>query len=58
MEMFFRFVLLVISLIFMFFLFDVLIPKIKRAYKLHKELQEKEISRKKFKEQMKELEIK
>ncbi len=39
--MFFRFVLLGISLVVIIFIFDILLPKLKLKYRLHKELKEK-----------------
>lgn len=56
--MFFRLLLLGISFtVFMFFM-DVLLPKIKSKYRLHKELKEKQKKQKAFGKKMKELEIK
>lgn len=57
-EMFLRFVLLGISFVVIVFIFDILVPKIKLKYRLHKELQEKKKKQKAFKNKMKELEIK
>ena len=56
--MFIRFVLLGIGLTLVFFIFDVLMPKIKLKYRLHKELKEQKKRRKLFGEKMKKLEIK
>ena len=57
-KMFLRFVLLGISFVVILFIFDILVPKIKLKYRLHKELQEKKKKEKAFKNKMKELEIK
>ena len=57
-KMFLRFVLLGISFVVIVFIFDILVPKIKLKYRLHKELQEKKKRQKAFKNKMKELEIK
>ena len=56
--MFFRFVLLGISFVVILFIFDILLPKIKLKYSLHKELKEKKKRQEAFKNKMKELEIK
>ena len=56
--MFFRFVLLGISFAVVLFIFDVLLPKIKLKYRLHKELKEKKKKQEAFRKKMKELEIK
>lgn len=56
--MFFRFVLLGISFVIILFTFDVLIPKIKLKYRLHKELKQKKKSQQAFRNKMKQLEIK
>ncbi len=56
--MFFRFLLLGISFATVIFLFDVLLPKLKLKYRLHKELKEKKQRQEAFKNKMKELEIK
>lgn len=56
--MFFRFVLLGISFVIILFIFDILLPKIKLKYRLHKELKEKKKRQEAFKNKMKELEIK
>lgn len=53
-----RFILLGISLVFVFSVFEFLIPKIKLKYRLHKELKDKENRREAFKKKMQELEIK
>lgn len=53
-----RFIMLGISLVLIFSVFEFLIPKIKLKYRLHKELKEKENRRKAFKKKMQELEIK
>lgn len=57
-KMFLRFVLLGISFVVILFIFEILVPKIKLKYRLHKELQEKKKRQKTFKNKMKELEIK
>lgn len=44
--MFFRFVLLGISLVVIIFIFDILLPKLKLKYRLHKELKEKKKDKK------------
>ena len=54
--MFFRFIMLGISFVVILFIFDVLLPKFKLKYRLHKELKEKRQAI--FKNKMKELEIK
>ena len=56
--MFFRFVLLGISLVVILFVFDVLLPKLKLKYRLHKELKERKKRQEAFGKKMKELEIK
>ena len=56
--MFFRFVLLGISFAVVLFIFDVLLPKIKLKYRLHKELKERKKREKAFANKMKKLEIK
>lgn len=56
--MFFRFVLLGISFVVVLFIFDVILPKVKLKYGLHKELREKKKREKAFGKKMKELEIK
>ena len=56
--MFLRFVLLGISLVVVLFVFDVLLPKLKLKYRLHKELKEKQKRRIEIKNKMEELEIK
>lgn len=57
-KMFFKFVLLGISLTLIMFFFDVLLPKIKLKIRLHKELKDRKKKREAFKNKMKELEIK
>ena len=57
-KMFLRSVLLGISFVVILFIFEILVPKIKFKYRLHKELQEKKKRQKAFKNKMKELEIK
>jgi hypothetical protein len=56
--MFFECILLGISLVVVLFIFDVLLPKLKLKYRLHKELKERKKKEKAFGEKMKELEIK
>ena len=57
-KMFFRFIMLGISFVVILFIFDILLPKFKLKYRLHKELKEKEKRQAIFKNKMKELEIK
>lgn len=56
--MFFRCILLGISFVVVLFIFDILLPKLKLKYRLHKELKIKKQRQKAFKKKMKELEIK
>ena len=56
--MFFRCLLLGISLVLLLFIFDVLLPNIKSKYRLYKELKEKKKRQEAFTKKMKELEIK
>ena len=56
--MFFRFVLLGISLVLLLFIFDILVPKLKLKYRLYKELKENQKRQQAFKKKMEELEIK
>lgn len=56
--MFFRFVLLGISFVVVLLVMEVIIPKIKLKYRLHKELKEKKKRQEAFGKKMKELEIK
>ena len=59
--MFFRFVLIGISLVVIMFIFDILLPKLKLKYRLQRELKEKQEKQKRqeaFGKKMKELEIK
>jgi len=56
--MFFRFVLIGISLVVIMFIFDVLLPKLKLKYRLQRELKEKQKRQEAFGKKMKELEIK
>lgn len=59
--MFFKCILLGISLVVVLFIFDVLLPKLKLKYRLHKELKERKERKKRekaFSKKMKELEIK
>ena len=57
-KMFFRFIMLGMSFVVILFIFDVLLPKLKLKYRLHKELKEKEKRQAMFRNKMKELEIK
>lgn len=56
--MFLRFMLLGISFVVILFIFDVLLPKLKLIYRLHKELNVRKQRQKAFSKKMKELEIK
>lgn len=56
--MFFRCILLGISFVVILFVFDVLLPKLKLKYRLHKELRTKKQRQEAFKKKMEELEIK
>lgn len=56
--MFFKCIPLGISLVVVLFIFDVLLPKLKLKYRLHKELKERKKREKAFGKKMKELEIK
>lgn len=56
--MFLRFVLLGIAFVVILFVFEILIPKIKLKYRLHKELKLKKQRQEAFRKKMKELEIK
>lgn len=56
--MFFRFVLLGISLAAIIFIFDVNMPKIKQKYESRKKAKEREKRKAAFRKKMKELEIK
>ena len=56
--MVFRCVLLGILFVVILFIFDILLPKLKLKYRLHKELKEKKTRQAIFKNKMKELEIK
>ena len=56
--MFFRLLLVGISLVLLFLIFDILIPKLKLKYRLYKELKEKKKRQEAFAKKMKELEIK
>ncbi len=56
--MFLRFVLLGIAFVVILFVFEILIPKIKLKYRLHKELRLKKQRQEAFRKKMKELEIK
>lgn len=57
-EMFFRCILLGISFVVILFIFDILLPKLKLKYRLHKELRIKKQRQEAFKKKMEELEIK
>ena len=56
--MFFKCILLGISLVVVLFIVDVLLPKLKLKYRLHKELKERKKREQAFAKKMKELEIK
>lgn len=56
--MFFRCILLGISFVVVLFIFNILLPKLKLKYRLHKELKIKKERQEAFKKKMKELEIK
>jgi len=56
--MFLRFVMLGITFVIVLFIFDILLPRLKTKYRLHKELKEKKKRQKAFRNKMKELEIK
>ena len=56
--MFFRFILLGICLTFVVFFMDILLPKLKSQFNLHKEQKNKKQKQEKFRKKMKELEIK
>lgn len=56
--MFFRFVLLGICLTFVLFFIEVIFPKLKSQFNLHKEQKNKKQKQEKFRKKMKELEIK
>lgn len=56
--MFFRCILLGISFVVMLFIFDIILPKLKLKYRLHKELKVKKQRQEAFKKKMQELEIK
>jgi hypothetical protein len=56
--MVFRCVLLGILFVVILFIFDILLPKLKLKYRLHKELKEKKRKQEAFRKKMEELEIK
>lgn len=56
--MFLRFLLLGIAFVVIIFIFDILLPKLKLKYRLHRELKEKKKRQEAFRKKMKELEIK
>lgn len=56
--MFLRFLLLGIAFVVIIFVFDILLPKLKLKYRLHRELKEKKKRQEAFRKKMKELEIK
>lgn len=56
--MFFRFLMLGIAFVIILFVFDILLPKLRLKYRLHKELKEKEKRQEEFRNKIKELEIK
>lgn len=53
-----KFILIGILIVAVMFFFDIIYPKLKLKYRLHKELKKAQIRRKKFGNKMKELEIK
>lgn len=55
--MFLRFVLLGIAFVIVIFFFDIILPKIKLKYRLHKELKIKKQRQEAFRKKMEELEI-
>lgn len=57
-KMFFRCILLGISFVVMLFIFDILLPKLRLKYRLHKGLKEKKKRQEAFRKKMEELEIK
>lgn len=56
--MFFKFILLGITLTTIIFIFDINMPKIKQKYEKHKETKEREKRKAAFRKKMTELEIK
>lgn len=56
-QMFLRFVLLGIAFVIVIFFFDIILPKIKLKYRLHKELKIKKQRQEAFRKKMEELEI-
>lgn len=56
--MFFRCILLGISFVVILFIFEIILPKLKLKYRLHRELKIKKQRQEAFKKKMKELEIK
>ena len=56
--MVFRCVLLGILFVVILFIFDILLPKLKLKYRLHKDLKEKKRKQEAFRKKMEELEIK
>lgn len=56
--MFFRCILLGMLFVLLLFLFDIYLMKIKSKYQLYKNIRERKINQKKFRNKMKELEIK
>lgn len=56
--MFFKFILLGIAFVVVILLFDILLPKLRLKYRLHKELKEKKKRQEAFRKKMEELEIK
>jgi len=56
--MFFKTVMIGMSVVVIMLLFDVLLPKLKHKYRLHKHTKEKKQKREAFKRKMKRLEIK
>lgn len=56
--MFLKFIMLGIAFVIILFIFDILLPKLRLKYRLHKELKEKKKRQEAFKKKMEELEIK
>ncbi len=56
--MFLRFVMLGIAFVVVLFTFDILLPKLRLKYRLHKEYKVRKKRQEAFKNKMKELEIK
>lgn len=56
--MFLRFIILGLAFVVIIIVFDILLPKLKLKYRLHKELKQKKKRQEAFRNKMKELEIK